>query len=202
MPQLLEDLKQIWEEEQQRRLAFYDWVTPDMKAEFIEGEIILHSPVRKKHNAVTGAVYMLLNAHVLHHRLGFVGIEKIMLRFRRNDYEPDVVFFGPEKAASLIDSQTLSPPPDLIVEVLSESTENRDRGVKKQDYALHGVSEYWIIDPDTETVEQYLLNGREYRLQPLKESGLLESVAVPGFSIPVRAFFDPELQMKMLKGEA
>lgn len=198
IPQLLEDLQRIWEDEQLRRQALYAWVTPDIKAEYIEGEIVLHAPVRKKHHAASGAASMLLSAFVLRQGLGFVGIEKIMLRFRRNDYEPDVVYFGPDKAATLTDAQTLFPAPDLVVEVLSESTEHRDRGVKMQDYALDGVKEYWIIDPDTEILEQYLLNDGTYVLHPPAANGLLESKAVPGFCIPLRAIFDPTAQRDAL----
>lgn len=196
MPQLMEHLSQIWADEQRRRQEFYDWVTPHMKAEYIEGEVIVHSPVRKKHNVITGAVYFILQTWSLRNQMGFVGFEKIMLRFRRNDYEPDVVYFGPEKADTLQDDQTLFPAPDLIVEVLSPSTEARDRGVKFQDYALHGVLEYWIIDPETETLEQYLLTGSTYVLQPQQE--ILESKAMPGFQVPVRAFFDREVQVRVM----
>lgn len=113
MPRLLHDLQEIWEAEQKRRREFYAWVTPAMKAEFIDGEIIVHSPVRKKHNVVTGALYMMLNAFVLRNRLGFVGIEKIMTRFDRNDYEPDIVYFSSSKSADFQDDMTIFPVPDL-----------------------------------------------------------------------------------------
>ena len=93
MPQLIRDLQAIWEEEQQRRAEFYNWVTPNVKAEFIDGEVVVHSPVRKKHNAISGALYTMMNVYVIKNGLGFVGIEKIMARFERNDYEPDIVFF-------------------------------------------------------------------------------------------------------------
>lgn len=45
LPQLLDELNAYWAEEQNRRLDFYNWITPEMKAEFIDGEIIVHSPV-------------------------------------------------------------------------------------------------------------------------------------------------------------
>lgn len=199
LPRLLRDLQAIWESEQQRRQEFYDWVTPEMKAEFIDGEVIVHSPVRKKHNAITGWLYSLLNNYVLKNSLGFVGIEKIMIRLERNDYEPDIVFFGNEKTAGLLDNQTIFPVPDFIVEVISDSTEERDRGVKFVDYALHQVGEYWIIDPETETVEQYLLQDGEYALKASLTKGSLESPVIKGFQIPVRAIFDLEEQIKALK---
>lgn len=198
MPQLMSALQEIWEDEQKRRQAFYDWVTPDIKAEFIEGEIIVHSPVKKKHNVISGAIYSLLNVFAIKGKLGFVGIEKIMTRFIRNDYEPDVVFFGKEKAAAFHDDLAIFPVPDFVVEVLSNSTEERDRGVKFLDYALHGVAEYWIIDPETETIEQYFLEDGEYVLHASLTKGNIVCLVINGLEIPVRAIFDQEEQLKFL----
>ncbi len=200
MPQLMRDLQAIWEEEQQRRTEFYNWVTPNVKAEFIDGEVVVHSPVRKKHNAITGAIFKLLDTYCIKRQLGFVGIEKIMARFERNDYEPDIVFFGKEKTAALHDDQTIFPVPDFIVEVLSDSTEERDRGVKFRDYALHHVAEYWIIDAETETLEQYRLVGDEYVLVATFQKGVVECSVIPGFKIPVRAIFDQAVQVETLAG--
>lgn len=113
-----------------------------------------------------------------------------MTSFPRNDFVPDVIFFGLVKAA-LIQPDTLRYPiPDLIVEVLSPSTEARDRGIKFEDYALHGVREYWIVDPVAESVELYRLADDAYPEVERQTSGVLVSEVVPGFEIPVRAVFD------------
>ena len=91
------------------------------------------------------------------------------------------------------------PAPDFVVEVLSVSTAAIDRGVKFEDYAAHGVSEYWIIDPDAETVEQHRLAGDRYELAIKAQTGELRSVAVPGFVIPVRAIFDEQINQATLR---
>ncbi|MEL7220992.1 MAG: Uma2 family endonuclease [Bacteroidota bacterium] len=191
-PELLEKLNNIWNDEQQRRREFYNWVTPDMKAEFIEGEVVVHSPVKRNHNLISGLLYSLLQLYVIKNKLGFVGIEKIMIRLTRNDYEPDICFFSKSKSDQFEAKQTLFPAPDFIVEVLSPSTETRDRGVKMEDYARHGIQEYWIIDPDTEIIEQYLLDDEIYELAHKLERGTIESTAVEGFKIPVKALFSEE----------
>ena len=84
------------------------------------------------------------------------------------------------------------PAPDFIVEILSDSTAKTDRETKFDDYAAHGVKEYWIIDPDAEVVEQYLLRDEEYLLIKKTDSGILKSEAIAGFAIPVRAIFDEQ----------
>ena len=64
-----------------------------------------------------------------------------MVSLTRNDYEPDICFFGVAKAAQLTPDQMRFPVPDLVVEVLSETTQAVDRGVKFDDCAAHGVAE-------------------------------------------------------------
>jgi Uma2 family endonuclease len=88
-----------------------------------------------------------------------------------------------------------------VVEVISKSAEQNDRGVKFDDYAAHGVVEYWIIDPDAETLEQYLLpeGGDFYRLAIKAMTSQVRSAAIPGFEIPVRALFDPEANQAALQ---
>ncbi len=76
----------------------------------------------------------MLTAKPLHtfaniHRLGTVKSEKCLCVFPRNDCEPNVVFSGPEKAATLTPKTMKFPSPNLAVEMLSSSTEHRDRGV-------------------------------------------------------------------------
>ena len=58
------------------------------------------------------------------------------------------------------------PPPDFVVEVLSPSTERHDRNVKFEDYGAHGITEYWIVDPVAQVVEQYALptGSAEYQM--------------------------------------
>lgn len=188
------------EEEKKRREAFYRDIDDDMKAEFINGEIIIHGPEKKEHLDAIGCLYHLLDTFVSLHELGYVGYIKVMTALTRNDYEPDVVFFKQEKAAQFKKGHWKYPAPDLVVEVLSTGTEHRDRGIKSQDYAAHKVEEYWIIDPIEETIEQYFLEGEEYKLHLKLEEGMIRSKAAQGFVIPVRAVFDRKVNLEALKG--
>ena len=120
-------------EERIRREKFYNDIDESMKVEFINGEIIVHSPVMKRHNEANGLLFHLLDIHVRKNKLGFVGIEKIMVVFTRNDYEPDLVFFDNDKAEVFTPTQTLFPVPDFVVEVLSKGTKKHDRGIKYDD---------------------------------------------------------------------
>jgi Uma2 family endonuclease len=141
-----------------------------------------------------------MNAYVSWRQLGFVGYEKILIRLSRNDFEPDICFFRKEVADTFSDKTMFFPAPDLVVEILSKSTEKNDRGVKFEDYAYHGVKEYWIVDPDTETVEQYLLDEeKKYMLFVKLNEGMIHCKTIEGFNIPVLSLFDEAINNETLK---
>ena len=185
------------QKEQEQRQHFYNIVDENKKMEFINGEIIFHSPVKKRHNLATKMLDRVLSLYVDILDLGFVGIEKILISLTRNDYEPDLVYFNSTQNANLHLDQMRFPAPNFVVEVLSKSTELIDRTVKMQDYAAHGISEYWIIDPQKETIEQYILdtNTQTYNLQLKASEGHICSVAIEGFVIPIKAVFDKKVNL-------
>ena len=199
LPDYAEVINTRLREERQRRQRFYAEMSDEHKMEFIEGEIIMHSPARNWHLVTKLNLASLLNLFVRIHKLGAVRDEKCLCVFPRNDYEPDIVFFGPEKAAALQPDQLKFPVPDLAVEVLSESTERRDRGVKFADFEAHGVSEYWIIDPETRTLEQYVNDAGTFRLQTKSGTGELLSTIVPGFCIPIPAIFNDDAHLAAMR---
>ena len=193
-PQLnlyLEKIQEKLADEKQRRAEFFETITEDDKAEFINGEMVIQSPAKYEHNTVSSNLLTLMNAYVNRNNLGWVGAEKVFVALTRNDYEPDICFFRKSVADKFEAGQMRFPAPDLIVEILSPSTEARDRGVKFTDYAAHGVKEYWVIDPAGETLEQFMLSETgEYELALKSGSGMVNSGAIPGFEIPIRAIFD------------
>ncbi len=84
----------------------------------------------------------------------------------------------------------LFPAPDFIAEILLPSTEKYDRKEKFIDYAAHGVSEYWIIDPEQESIEQYLNETGKFNLFQKLHKGQLESKSIKGFAIDLRDVFN------------
>ncbi|MDZ7935214.1 MAG: Uma2 family endonuclease [Emticicia sp.] len=198
-PNLIREVTVKLNDETQRRHKFYNDIDEQMKVEFINGEIVMHSPVRREHNEATGLLYQLINVHVHKNKLGFVGFEKIMSKFTRNDYEPDIVFFNTEKSKSFTKKQVLFPVPDFIVEVLSDGTKEKDRGVKFTDYENHKVREYWIIDAEKEVIEQYLIVNGQYELNLKSSNGIIKSQVIEGFEIPIKAIFDETLNLEAMQ---
>lgn len=197
--QILEQAHTLLRNEQSKREQFYNEITDDIKAEFINGEVIVHSPVKSSHAQASENLFSILRIYALKHRLGRVTHEKVMARFTRNDYEPDVMFFGKEKADTIKPEQSLFPIPDFVIEVLSDSTAERDRGVKYRDYEAHQVNEYWLIDVEAKYVEQYVIKNGEYVLIKKTDEGIIHCSTLKGLDIPIEAIFDEQQQFNFIQ---
>jgi Uma2 family endonuclease len=102
-----------------------------------------------------------------------------------NGLQPDLVYVSRQNRA-IITRRGLRGVPDLIVEILSPGTESRDRGMKARRYAAAGVRYYWIVAPETRTLEEYELHDGTYRLIGTFRSGEVFHPAVfPGLAIPI-----------------
>lgn len=199
LPVVAQQIEALLAEERAKRQQFIDATSEAEKAEFINGEKIVHSPVRLRHNITAKRLLILLDTYVGKHDLGYVGYEKMMISLTRNDYEPDICFFKAATASGFEPDQMRFPAPDLIIEVLSPSTEANDRGVKFDDYAAHGVDEYWLLDPVAEIIEQYRLVDGQYELAIKARSGEIRSIVLSDFVIPVRALFDDAINRETLR---
>lgn len=195
---LAEQVKNALAGEKQKRARFYEIVEENKKMEFINGEIVFQSPVKIEHNSATTRLCKLISTFVDKHDLGFIGVEKILISLTRNDYEPDIVFFDKTTAANFKPGQMQFPAPSWVIEVLSPSTEKHDRETKFQDYAAHGVQEYWIVDPEKEIIEQYFLQNERYELVFKSGNGEIQSLVLTNFQIPVRAVFDKQINLQIL----
>jgi len=198
LPMLLERLHHRLDDEKIQRQEFRSWVSEDVKGEFINGNVVMHSPTTEEHNEATGHLYCISSIYADLHKLGKVRVEKALVGLTRNDYEPDIAFWRKEVANHFQPNMNVYPVPDLIIEVLSPGTENikRDTKIKFADYAAHLIPEYWIVDPRKKTVEQYLLSDTEARTYELHKKvaiqDQIESTVLIGFAIPVKAIFDAE----------
>ena len=103
--------------------------------------------------------------------------------------QPDIVFIS-QARREIVKLHGIEGPPDLVVEILSPGTEERDRGYKLKMYARYGVREYWIVDPEAQTVEVYLSRPGEYAAAVRYVAGdNLTSALFPGLSISLKEIF-------------
>ena len=93
------------------------------------------------------------------------------------------MFFSAARALLVDLDRVIHDPPDLCVEVISPSTEDRDRGRKMQMFARFGVPEYWIVDPRLRRIEVYRLEREAYALlADVSGEGIIESPTLRGLT--------------------
>ena len=192
LPDYVDELQQYLLQEEAKRTAFYENVSDDEKAEFINGEVICSSPARDKHTVIVNNLSSIFIRFARKNKAGVVRGEKSLVRLRRNDFEPDVYFFRKEIADTFNDDTMFYPVPDFVVEVLSDSTEKRDRGVKFVDYALNGVKEYWLVNYKNQFIEQYFLEKEVFVLAEKVQHGTVRCLVLEGLEIPLKAIFNEE----------
>lgn len=106
-----------------------------------------------------------------------------------NVVQPDVIYIA-NGNKGIIRGGFVFGVPDLLVEILSRSTGNRDKTVKKALYERYGVKEYWLADPVYQVVEQFVLdNGRYLLAAVLTEEDRLISATVPCLAFDLEGFF-------------
>jgi len=188
-----QEIDKFLDDEKLKRQKFYNQINEKDKAEFINGKIILHSPEKKRHLDASFNLGSLIKLHINRYSLGWVGHEKIMVEFTRNSYEPDICFFNQDKAKHFAEDQLIFPIPDFIVEVLSKKTASIDRKIKFNDYASHGVGEYWIISPVKKFIKKYICKNFSYELEGCYYMGnKIASEVITGFEIDVDVIFDEQ----------
>ncbi len=177
---------------------FYDLPHDQQGFEWIKGEIVVKSPVRLEHNRCSTNLFELANVWVQLHGLGFVGIEKVLVDLGADyKFEPDVCFFDSAKANLFDGKQSIFPVPDWVAEVLSDKTRANDLKVKFSAYEAAGVGEYWIVDPGSQLIEQYVLkDGRYVLAYPL--DGMLVSSVIRDFVLPEGIIFDSDWSLELM----
>ena len=186
---IMQKIDESLSEEKEKRQAFYALVHENVKAEFINGEIVYQSPVKQVHWKVSANLSYALLKYTKENNLGEIAVEKAMVSLSRNDYEPDICFWRKEVADAFTADQMHFPAPDFIIEIISPSTEQFDRNEKLIDYAAHQIKEYWIVDPQKKTIEKYLIQDRAYELAEKLQQGKIYSHTIEGFSIELSEVF-------------
>jgi Uma2 family endonuclease len=167
----------------------YDRLPEEVKAELIDGEIVVTpGPSDWHEHLVTNLIFSL------HDHLGIHGVNRIhgsrteVATWEGSEeqiLQPDAVVF-PEGTKPTGKSWK-APTPVWVAEVLSPSTAKRDRGVKLRIYAAAKVREAWLVDPDAETIEVVDLVTKQRHVHGKGERAA--STAIPGFALDVTAFF-------------
>ena len=168
------------------------WTYADMVAELPEtnqpvelwnGELIMSPAPHPNHQEITLNFAYALKEFVTREKLGKVYTSPVdVVLTPRRVVQPDVLYIA--KARLGIVKHCIDGVPDLAMEVISEHSWQRDRIEKKALYEQAGLPEYWIVDPDSETIEVFALTEGVYQLHSRADRGqAAKSKLLTGFSI-------------------
>jgi len=170
--------------------------TPDdgNRYELIEGELHVSTAPSYRHQAVLIKIVDAFLQYLREHPIGEIvpGIGVIFDDF--SGVIPDLVFFTRERKGHILAGARLIGAPDIAIEILSPgaSNERRDRYLKRQLYSTHGVGEYWVVDPETRSVEIYRkLDEKGFvTAENLQVGDELTSTFLEGFRLPLKVIFE------------
>ncbi len=171
----------------------YDaWLPDGIRAEWVDGEVLVMAPASFEHEDLIIWLGAVLRAYVEQHNLGRIIGSQFTLRLPGRRRMPDLMFFAEEKR-DRVNPTFFAGAPDLIIEVVSTDSRNRDRRDKFLDYQTARVREYWIIDPTLKVVDLYVLNDSGVYEERLPSDNKLSSSVLPGFFLCPDWFAHPEL---------
>ena len=151
--------------------------------EIIEGDLFVTPAPRPKHQNVVGNLHGILFNYLRDHPIGKLYLAPIdLILSPTNVVQPDMLFLSQEKY-HFVSDRGIEGPPDLIVEVLSPTTEKTDRTTKSRLYARFGVTQYWLIDPTEKRLEMFRLAGGRFH-GPLKSGVNITPALFPNLSFP------------------
>jgi Uma2 family endonuclease len=180
---------------------FLEWLDEDTWAEWVDGEVILMSPVNDEHQSLAMYLKVMMGFYVNSRGLGTVLDEPFQMKSGSNlpGRSPDILFVSAERQ-HLIQRHFLNGPADLVVEVISPESRARDRGEKYYEYEQAGVREYWIIDPERKQVEFYVLSEKGiYQPAFVGHEGEYRSAAIEGFWLRVEWLWERPPMMEVIK---
>jgi Uma2 family endonuclease len=167
-------------------------IPPDRnRYEIVDGELFVSPAAKTLHQIIVVNLLTILNLYIRQRRLGRVLAAPYDVVFALGTVlEPDVLFVSNARL-HYIGEDNLSGPPDLAVEVISESTRRLDREVKLKQYALYEVSEYWLVGPEGNSVEVFRLKEEGYELaERLGFGDTLTSALFPGLKLAVASLWE------------
>ena len=141
-----------------RTYADYCLTPDDERYELLDGELVMSPSPNRAHQRIDAKLGWRLAQFVEERDLGEVFSAPFdVVLSDTNVVQPDLLFVSKEQAY-IVTEDNIRGAPDLVVEIISPSTIERDRSLKRALYARYGVREYWLVDPDTRTVTVLLLD--------------------------------------------
>jgi Uma2 family endonuclease len=176
-----------------RPLTVHDFEQlPDdgVRYELIWGELYMSAAPSTKHQRVLRRLLVEIDAFLTGPGMGEIFVAPYDVQLDEiNIVEPDLVAYRTARSDIVTDKRMIGAP-DLCVEILSPTNRSHDVVKKRVLYARFGIPEYWIVDPEQESITVHLLDGVHY-IPQTSNDGLARSLVFPGLIVDPRGLSSP-----------
>lgn len=162
----------------------------DGRYEVLEGDLLMTPSPVTYHQVICTNLLLILGNHIRKELLGriFVAPYDVVLS-KYNVVQPDLIFVSRHRE-HIIGEKNIQGAPDMVVEVLSPGTRERDEKIKMKIYAKYGILEYWIVDPDNKKVAVYCWSKEGYHRQgSFSETETFTTELLPGLLVQCKDIF-------------
>jgi len=157
--------------------------------ELLEGELVMVPSPSTYHQRISRNLGSQLWDFVRRNTLGEIFYAPCDIILGDDIFQPDIIYISKEHLY-IVAEQEIRGAPDLVIEILSPATAERDRTYKRTLYARHGVREYWIADPETKSIEVMVLGEKGFETVKLYKIGeSLISPLLKGLSLDLEEIF-------------
>ena len=136
---------------------------PGVRLELVNGEIAMSPSPVPNHSYVVLTLAWMLRSYIEENDLGQLFTDADTIFGEHDVRRPDLLFYR-QSRLHLVGEKAMEGPPDLCIEVVSEGSEEIDRVAKFKQYRKGKVAHYWIVDPQTRTMDGYKLVKGVYRV--------------------------------------
>ena len=138
-----------------------NWEDDHLRHELIEGEHFMTPSPSVYHQKISINLSWRLKDYVDEYNLGIVLAAPTDVKLSDIDLlVPDIIFVKADRL-NILKQNYINEAPDLVIEILSPSTSKRDKDLKFKRYTHYGVQEYWIVDPEKQSIEVYNLGEQK-----------------------------------------
>ena len=170
------------------RFTYSDYclLPEDKRYELIDGDLYMAPAPLIRHQVILRTLLSLLWPFVRDNDLGQVYSSPGDVIFSDEDVlQPDILFITAGREG-IVTERPCEGAPDLVVEILSPSTGQRDRELKRKVYANYGVKEYWLVDPETDSIQVLRLGEADFSdCGSFGSGGHISTPLLPRLEVPV-----------------
>jgi Uma2 family endonuclease len=162
-----------------------------VRFELVNGEVAVSPSATPDHSYTEKILSAILVEHVRRKKLGRIYGDVDTILSTYDIRRPDLIYFSSRRLA-LVGEKAMEGPPDLCVEIVSPSSRLTDRRDKFKQYAKGKVANYWIVDPDAQTIHAYKLARKQYReVGHAKSQDIVALPPFPDLNIPLADIWHP-----------